>query len=121
MGYLPGRVALAGGVGGVWAPNSSQQGLSVMMFVVREEREPRMLWGLHYARAGNKHLFFISLHFILPLCWATWLREGFYDTCRDQPASVWMKVRSWTRGGVPGPEAFVVPDLEGRDCTGGPG
>lgn len=65
MGYLPGRVALAGGVGGVWAPNSSQKGLLVMMFVVRVEREPRMLWGLHYARAGNKHLFFhsTSLHF----------------------------------------------------------
>lgn len=62
---LPARTGGTGrGLGGVWAPNSFQKGLLVIMFVVREEREPRMLWGLHYARAGNKHFFhFISLHF----------------------------------------------------------
>lgn len=94
-----------------------------MMSVVREEREPRMLWELHYARAGNKHFFFISFHFhfILPLCWAIWLREGYYDTLHDQPASVWTKVRSWTRGGIPGPEAFVVPDQDHRIQYRGPG
>lgn len=29
------------------------------------------------------------------------------------------EVRIWTRGGIPRPEAFVVPDLEGKDCVQG--
>lgn len=79
--------------------------------------------GVTLCQGWKQAFFFISFHFhfILPLCWAIWLREGYYDTLHDQPASVWTKVRSWTRGGIPGPEAFVVPDQDHRYSTGGPG
>lgn len=75
--------------------------------------------GVTLRQGWKQAYFFIALHFILPPCWAIWFGEGYHDTLHDQPASVWTKVRIWTRGGLPGPEAFVVPDLEGKDCAQG--